>query len=265
SWRERGRSQVAESTAAPRAPEVFVQRTEPSREVDVRREPRHWLRRFEAFALPRIARALPRFVLPDHLTLVGVGSAFASGACYALSARGPAWLWAANGLWIVNWLGDSLDGTLARVRRIERPRYGFYVDHLTDMFSAAAVCFGLGLSPYLLMPTALALLIGFYLLSINVYLETHVLGVFQFGYGRFGPTELRVILILAGGALALGLQPTLRVRGLALGPIDLLGLLAVAAMIGLLVRRIVSNLLHLARLEPPNVVKDAEGRESERS
>lgn len=238
---------------------------ESSPKVEVRREPRHILRRFEAFALPRIARALPRSVLPDHLTLVGVSSAFAIGACYALSARSPAWLWAANALWIVNWLGDSLDGTLARARRIERPRYGFYVDHLTDMFSAAAVCFGLGLSPYLLMPVALALLIGYYLLSINVYLETHVLGVFQFGYGRFGPTELRVILILAGSALALGLEPTVSLRGLALGPIDLLGLLAVAAMIGLLAWRIVANLVHLARLEPPNVVKDGEGRERERS
>lgn len=238
-------------------------RTGAAAEVEVRREPRHWLRRFEAFALPRIARALPRFVLPDHLTLVGVGSAFAIGACYALSARDPAWLWAANALWVVNWLGDSLDGTLARVRRIERPRYGFYLDHLTDMFSAAAVCIGLGLSPYLLMPVALALLIGFYLLSMNVYLETHVLGVFQFGYGRFGPTELRVILILAGSALAVGLEPTLRVRGVALGPINLLGLLAVAAMVGLLARRIVANLRKLARLEPPNVVKDAQGRGSE--
>lgn len=235
-----------------------MRREEPKHSVsaEARREPRHWLRGFEAYVLPRIARALPRPILPDHLTLVGVGSAFAIGACYALSARGPAWLWAANALWIVNWLGDSLDGTLARVRRIERPRYGFYVDHLTDMFSAAAVCIGLGLSPYLLMPTALALLIGYYLLCINVYLETHVLGVFQFGYGRFGPTELRVILILAGSALALGWAPALRVRGAALGPIDLLGLLAVAGMFGLLARRIVANLRHLARLEPPNVVRD---------
>jgi phosphatidylglycerophosphate synthase len=224
-----------------------------------RREPRHLLRRFEAYALPRIARALPGWVLPDHLTALGITSAFAIGACYALSGQSPTYLWVANGLWIVNWLGDSLDGTLARVRRIERPRYGFYLDHLTDMFSAAAVCFGLGLSPYLLMPTALALLIGFYLLSINVYLETHVLGVFQFGYGRFGPTELRVILILAGSALALGVQPTVRLRGTALGPIDLLGLLAVAAMIALLARRIVANLIHLARLEPANVVKDGDG------
>lgn len=92
-----------------------------------------------------------------------------------------------------------------------------------------------------------------------MYLETHVLGVFQFGYGRFGPTELRVILILAGSALALGLQPTVRLRGVALGPIDLLGLLAVVAMIGLVASRIVANLVHLARLEPPNVVKDGDG------
>ena len=224
-----------------------------------RREPRHLLRRFEAYALPRIARALPGWVLPDHLTALGITSAFAIGACYALSGQSPTYLWVANGLWIVNWLGDSLDGTLARVRRIERPRYGFYLDHLTDMFSAAAICVGLGFSPYLLMPVALGLLIGFYLLSINVYLETHVLGVFQFGYDRIGPTELRVILILAGSALALDVAPMVRLNGTALGPIDVLGLLGVLGMIFVLSRRVVGNLMYLGRLEPPNVVKPGPG------
>ncbi len=227
--------------------------------AEAKREPRHLLRGFEAYALPRIARALPRWILPDHMTIVGVASAFAIGACYALSGRSVAFLWIANALWVVNWLGDSLDGTLARVRRIERPRYGYYLDHLTDMFSAAAICVGLGFSPYLLMPVALAILMGFYLLSINVYLETHVLGVFQFGYGRLGPTELRVILILAGTAFALDWAPVLRLKGTAFGPIDLLGLLGVLAMFGFLARRVTANLIHLGRLEPPNVVKGPPG------
>lgn len=220
-----------------------------------RREPRHLLRGFEAYVLPRLAAGLPRWVLPDYLTVIGVGSAFAIGVCYALSERGTAYLWLANVLWIVNWLGDSLDGTLARVRRIERPRYGYYLDHITDMFAAAAICIGLGFSPYLLMPVALAILMAFYLLSINVYLETHVLKVFRFGYDRIGPTELRVILVLAGGALALGFEPVIALEGVPLGPIDLLGLAGVAVMVGVLGRRIAGNLIHLARLEPPNVVK----------
>lgn len=226
--------------------------------LEARREPRHVLGPFEARVLPRLAAALPERILPDHLTVVGVTSAFAIGACYALSGESRVFLWIANALWIVNWFGDSLDGTLARVRHIERPRYGFYLDHLTDMFSAAAICVGLGLSPYLLLSVALVILMGFYLMSINVYLETHVLGVFQFGYSRVGPTEVRVILILAGTVLALGVDPVVRLQGVPFGLIDAIALLGVAGMIFLLGRRIISNLRHLARLEPANVVKRPE-------
>ncbi len=224
-------------------------------EAEHRREPKYLLRPFEAFVLPRMAAALPRWVVPDHLTALGFASAFAIGGCYALAGKSPAFLWAANFLWIVNWFGDSLDGTLARVRRIERPRYGYYLDHIVDMFAAAFVCIGLGLSPYLLLSVALAILIGFYLMSINVYLETFVMGVFQFGYDYIGPTEVRVILILAGSALALGFEPVLELRNVPFGTLDFLGLLGVAGMVLLLSRRILQNLRQLARLEPPNVVK----------
>ncbi len=223
--------------------------------VEARREPRYLLRPFEAWALPRLARMLPAWVMPDHLTLLGLMSAFAIGACYAFSGRSTSYLWLANVLWLVDWFGDSLDGTLARVRKIERPRYGYYLDHITDMFSAAAICLGLGLSPYLLLSTALALLLGFYLLSINVYIETYVMGVFDFGYDYVGPTELRVILIMVGSALALGFNPVVQLRGVPLGLLDMLALVAVVGMIVVLARRIFSNLRHLARLEPPNVVK----------
>ncbi len=202
-----------------------------------------------------MAAALPRWVLPDHLTALGFLSAFAIGGCYAFAGVSPAFLWAANVLWLVNWFGDSLDGTLARVRHIERPRYGYYLDHIVDMFAAAFICIGLGFSPYLLLSVALAILMGFYLMSINVYLETFVMGVFQFGYDYIGPTEVRVILILAGSALALGFEPVLELKNVPFGALDFLGLLGVAGMVLLLGRRIVRNLRHLARLEPPNVVK----------
>jgi len=227
-------------------------------DVEHRREPRHLLRPFEAFALPRMAAALPKWVLPDHLTAIGITSALAIGICYALSAESSNYLWAANILWVVNWFGDSLDGTLARVRHIQRPRYGYYLDHITDMFAAAFVCVGLGLSPYLLFPVALAILIGFYLMSINVYLETYVMGIFQFGYDWIGPTEVRVILILAGSALALGFEPVIQLKDVPVGTLDFLGLLVVLGMLVLLSRRIMKNLTNLARLEPPNVVKPSE-------
>ena len=219
------------------------------------REPRYLLRGFEKWALPRMAAALPRWVLPDHMTLLGIASAAGIGICYASSGLSTNYLWAANVLWVVNWIGDSLDGTLARVRRIERPRYGYYLDHIVDMFAVAFVCIGLGFSPYLLLSVGLAMLIGYYLMSINVYLETFVMKTFQFGYEHIGPTEVRVILILAGSALALGFEPTFELKNVPFGPLDLIGLVGVAVMLLMLLRRILANLAYLARLEPANVVK----------
>src|SRR5439155_22536713 len=112
---------------------------------------------FERRVLPRIAAALPRWVVPDHLTLLGVLAATWIAIAYGLSNRDEAWLWAASGGLLVHWFGDSLDGTLARVRKIERPRYGFYLDHLTDAYSTTAIGIGLGLSPSILLWFGLAM------------------------------------------------------------------------------------------------------------
>jgi phosphatidylglycerophosphate synthase len=224
-------------------------------EADHRREPKYLLRSFEKWILPKMARALPKWVLPDHMTALGILSAAGIGICYASSGYGVNYLWVANVLWVVNWIGDSLDGTLARVRGIERPRYGYYLDHIVDMFAVAFVCIGLGFSPYLLLSVGLAMLIAYYLMSINVYLETFVMKTFQFGYEYIGPTEVRVLLILAGTALALGFEPTFELKDVGLGPLDLMGLVGVGIMLLMLLRRILSNLAHLARLEPANVVK----------
>lgn len=234
-------------------------------DAEHKREPKYLLRGFEKWALPRMAAALPKWVLPDHMTLLGIASAAGIGVCYASSGFSNNYLWAANVLWVINWVGDSLDGTLARVRRIERPRYGYYLDHIVDMFAVAFVCIGLGFSPYLLLSVGLALLIAYYLMSINVYLETFVMKTFQFGYEHIGPTEVRVILILGGSALALGFEPTFELRNVPFGPLDLIGLIAVAVMLVMLLRRIVRNLSQLAKWEPPNVLKapvTAEGESS---
>lgn len=225
-------------------------------DAEHRREPKYLFRTFEVWALPRMAVALPKWVMPDHMTVLGFFSAAAIGICYALSGRSANYLWVANLFWVVNWVGDSLDGTLARVRRIERPRYGYYLDHSVDMFAVAFVCIGLGFSPYLLLSVALAILIAYYLMSINVYLETFVMKSFQFGYEYIGPTEVRVILILAGSALALGFEPVLELRNVPFGTLDLFGLIGVAVMLIMLLRRIAQNLAELSKLEPPNVVKE---------
>ena len=155
------------------------------------REKTFLLARPEARVLEWIARRLPRWVMPDHLTALGVLAAIGIAAAYALSNQDPVWLWAASGLLVVHWLGDSLDGTLARVRRTERPRYGYYLDHLVDAIATALIGIGLGLSPYMLLATGLVIVIAYLVLSINTYLETNTLGVFSLGYGRLGPTEAR--------------------------------------------------------------------------
>src|SRR5215210_8399855 len=145
---------------------------------DAPREKTFLLARAEAALLERIARRLPAWVLPDHLTALGVAAALGIGAAYGLTVRDPAWLWAASALLVVHWLGDSLDGTLARVRRIERPRYGYYLDHLVDAIATPVIGIGLGLSPHLLLATGLIIVVVYLVMSINVYLET-------FAFGRF--------------------------------------------------------------------------------
>jgi archaetidylinositol phosphate synthase len=196
----------------------------------------------EARVLGWIARRLPAAIKPDHLTALGVLAAIGIAAAYVLSNGDSAWLWAASGLLVLHWLGDSLDGTLARVRRSERPRYGYYLDHLVDAFATAAIGVGLGLSPYMLLAVGLAIVVVYLILSINTYLETQALGVFTLGYGRFGPTEARLALIGVNTLLALGLLGT--------GLLDVLGIALAAAMIFALIARAGRNLRKLAELEP---------------
>ena len=204
------------------------------------------LARPETRVLDWIARRLPRWVMPDHLTALGVLAAIGIAAAYALSNRDPAWLWAASGLLVVHWLGDSLDGTLARVRLSERPRYGYYLDHLVDAIATALIGVGLGLSPYMLLATGMVIVIAYLVLSINTYLETKVFGVFSLGYGRLGPTEARLALVAINTLLAFGVGPV--VAGLSVLDVVVLGV--AGAMAVALVVRALRNLRELARLEP---------------
>jgi len=225
---------------------------------DAERRATFVLSEVEKRLLIRIARHLPRWVLPDHLTLLGMlGSALVTAA-YVQSNHAAWWLWIASLGFVINWFGDSLDGTVARIRRIQRPRYGFYLDHLTDAFSTLAIGLGLGLSPYMLLAVGLAIVVGYLILSINVYLESQVLGDFRFGYGVVGPTETRLILIgLNTVAVLVGPIPY-TVFGVQATVYDLFGLVAVGGMSLMLARRVVRNLRHLGRLEPANVVKDGQ-------
>jgi len=148
-----------------------------------------------------MAERTPRWINSDHLTLLGFVAQVMSGASYALARWNRYWLLAVIGFLAINWLGDSLDGTLARVRQQLRPRYGFYVDHIVDSFGGLALMAGLGLSGYMHPYIAVGLLVAFLLLSIQSYLTTYTLGEFQLSFWNFGPTELRILLAIGNIAL----------------------------------------------------------------
>ena len=155
----------------------------------------------EKRALVWMAERTPRRISSDHLTLLGFIAQVMAGVSYALAARNRYWLVAGIFFLALNWLGDSLDGTLARVRQRQRPRYGFYVDHMIDSFGGLALMAGLALSGYMHPYIAIALLVGFLLLSIQSYLATYTLGEFQLSFWSFGPTELRILLSIGNIAL----------------------------------------------------------------
>jgi archaetidylinositol phosphate synthase len=218
--------------------------------VEAEREPNFVLARWERPTLIWIARRLPRWVLPDDMTILGVAAAFGVCGAYQLSNGGRGWLWAASALLVIQWLGDSLDGTLARVREIQRPKYGYYVDHLVDAISTAAIGIGLGLSPFMLLSIATLIVVAYLILSINVYLESYAFGRFALGYGRIGPTEVRIVLIALNTALALGLGLDFNLVEVDLTVFDAIGLAIAGVMIVLLAARAVHNLRLLARHEP---------------
>src|SRR4051812_27035081 len=218
--------------------------------VNATREPNFLLARHERRVLSAIARRLPRWVLPDDLTALGVASAVGICIAYLATNADHRWLWVASALLVVHWLGDSLDGTLARVRGIERPRYGYYLDHLVDAISTACIGIGLGLSPFMLLSTGALIVVAYLMLSINVYLESYALGRFSIGYGRIGPTEVRIVLIGLNVALALGAGLGFHLGGIAMTAFDVVGLGVAAVMCVLLVSRAVANLRSLSRDEP---------------
>lgn len=147
-------------------------------------------------ALQWLAAHMPAWVNPDILTGIGILGAVLIFASYWLSNLHPAFFWLASLGLVINWFGDSLDGSLARYRKIERPRYGFFIDHTVDAFSEMLVVLGLGLTPYIRFDVACLALIGYLLMSILVYVRTYVEGVFKISFGKLGPTEVRVILMI---------------------------------------------------------------------
>jgi phosphatidylglycerophosphate synthase len=183
----------------------------------------------EKKALLWLAQRIPRWINSDHLTLLGLGSMLAAGASYWAASRNEYALILVVISLAANWLGDSLDGTLARVRNCQRPRYGYYVDHVIDLFGTAALLCGLALSGYMNHFIAIALLASFALVEAEVFLATHVRQIFQLSRFRIGPTELRIILSI--GTLYLLHDPWVHLGGN--GPYLLFDVGGVVAIAGL--------------------------------
>lgn len=149
---------------------------------------------FEKKILIALAKRMPPWIGPDHLTALGVVSMAGAGLCYRLVALTPLAFLGVNAFLFLNWFGDSLDGTLARVREKQRPRYGFYVDHLVDAFGAIFLLGGLASSGLVAPLAALALLIAYLLLQIHIALKAHTTRVFQIAFGGIGGTEARILV-----------------------------------------------------------------------
>ncbi|HEU5453902.1 MAG TPA: CDP-alcohol phosphatidyltransferase family protein [Terriglobales bacterium] len=195
-----------------------------------------------------MARRAPAWMTADHLTLLGFAAQFAAGVSYAFAGKTRHALLAASFFIALNWLGDSLDGTLARHRNHLRPRYGFYVDHMIDTFGAGFLTCGLAISGYLHWQIALAMLIAFLVLSVETYLSTYTMGTFRLSHGLLGPTEIRILLII--GNFALLRSPYAHLFGRQFLLFDVGGVIASAAMLGMAVISTVAHTRQLYREEP---------------
>ncbi len=194
-----------------------------------------------------MAKRMPRWVTADHLTVLGFAAQFLAGASYALSRWNRGALFAVIFFIALNWLGDSLDGTVARVRQQQRPRYGFYVDHMVDTFGASFLMIGLAVSGYLHWQVALAMLVAFLVLSIETYLATYCVERFELSHGLFGPTEIRILLII--GTLALYFHPHAHLFGREFLLFDVAGAIGAAGMVMLAVTATVRHTVELYRRE----------------
>jgi archaetidylinositol phosphate synthase len=202
----------------------------------------------EKKALTWMAERSPSWVTSDRLTALGLLAQIGAGVFYALSRYSNLALLGVIACLVLNWFGDSMDGTLARVRNQQRPRYGFYVDHMVDIFGATALMGGLGFSGLVHWEVAVAMLVGFLLLSAESYLATYTLSCFQMSQGIFGPTEIRILLII--GNLALLHNRYAKLMGHRYLLFDVGGTIAAVVMLGMAIAIAARHTAELYRQEP---------------
>jgi phosphatidylglycerophosphate synthase len=225
-----------------------MQKSQALRFREAKRTQQSFLASAEKKTLLWLAAHTPSWINSDHLTVMGLAAMALAGAAYWWSRSNRAGLLVVIVCLALNWLGDSLDGTLARFRNCPRPRYGFYVDHVVDAFSTLFLLGGLALSGYMSPWVALGLLVAYLMLLIEVCLASYTLGDFKISYFKMGPTELRILLSI--GNLALLWKPISHLAGHAYRLFDVGGTIGVAGMVVILVISVVRNTIKLYRKEP---------------
>lgn len=195
-----------------------------------------------------MAQRMPAFVNSDHLTTLAGLATVGAGICYWIGPGQPWAMYTAVGMLVLNWFGDSLDGTLARVRHHERPRYGFYVDHVLDVVGILMLLGGFALGGFMSPLVAAGFVIAYYLLMVEIALATHAVGTFRISFWKFGPTELRILLVI--GTLQLLRSPFVTIAGQRLLLFDVGGAVAIVALLMTFVASAVRNGRYLYKLEP---------------
>lgn len=213
-----------------------------------------FLNGMEKKALVWLAGRQPQWVTSDMLTVVGVIGAFLTGLGFALTHYGIGWLWLSSAGLALNWYGDSLDGTLARVRNRQRPLYGYYLDHTVDCVNEAFMFVGAGLSPLVDLNLALAVFILYLFLTVNVSINAHLKSEFRLTYAKLGPTEFRLIIILLNTLLILfpGLLGfSAELCGHRFSTLDIVALVLIVMLSLIYLFTVLADVRHYASIDPP--------------
>jgi archaetidylinositol phosphate synthase len=211
-----------------------------------------WLSPYERPVLQWLAARQPAWVNPDILTGLGVLGSLVVFLGYALASQNKYFMILASIGFVINWYGDSLDGTLARFRKIERPKYGFFIDHSVDAFTEVCIFIGAGLSGFVRFEIAALALVGYMLLSVHVFITTYVTGEFRISYAKLGPTEGRIIAIAINTLVMFIGKPVMELLGYSLTVFDLFGILIIVITFGSFIKNTIKQGIKLSNIDRQN-------------
>ena len=215
------------------------------------------LNAIEKKVLVWLAKRQPEWMTSDILTYIGVFGAIVIAAGYILSVRNINFLWLSSLGFIINWYGDSLDGTLARVRNTQRPIYGYYLDHTVDAMNEVMIFVGVGLSGLIHLEIALLALVMYFLMTINVSINAHLKKEFRLTYASMGPTEFRIVMIIINTLFAL-IPPlrefshniTLCGHEFTFGALDYIGIVIIIVLVLMHLTTVIKDIRDYAKMDP---------------